>query len=104
MKNVENVTKNAVRILLTKYMKCGLGSIVQCFSTARPQPSTGPWHQLYRATKDSPGICHFSVLRIFHEQIFCSGNILMRIIFVNLLKSSDPDVGLRKLQYTTRLH
>jgi len=25
----------------------------QCFSTA------GPWHQLYRAARGSPGICHF---------------------------------------------
>ena len=28
----------------------------QCFSTAGPRPSTGPWHQLYRAARDSPGI------------------------------------------------
>jgi len=33
----------------------------QCFSTA------GPWHQLYRAARDSPGICHFSFLSNFHE-------------------------------------
>jgi len=36
----------------------GLG---QCFSTA------GPWHQLYRAARGSPGICHFSFLSIFHQ-------------------------------------
>jgi hypothetical protein len=24
-------------------------TVGQCFSTAGPQPSTGPWHQLYRA-------------------------------------------------------
>jgi len=23
----------------------------QCFSTAGPRPGTGPWHQLYRATR-----------------------------------------------------
>jgi len=23
----------------------------QCFSTAGPQPGTGPWHQLYRAAR-----------------------------------------------------
>jgi len=28
----------------------------QCFSTA------GPWHQLYRAARGSPGFCHFSFL------------------------------------------
>jgi len=28
----------------------------QCFSTARPRPGTGPWHQLYRAARESPGI------------------------------------------------
>ena len=30
-------------------------------------PRTGPWHQLYRAARRSPGICHFSFLSIFHE-------------------------------------
>ena len=39
----------------------------QCFSTAGPRPGTGPWHQLYRAARDSPGICHFSFLSSFHE-------------------------------------
>ena len=39
----------------------------QCFSNAGPRPGTGPWHQLYRAERRSPGICHFSFLRIFHE-------------------------------------
>jgi len=34
----------------------------QCFSTAGPRPSTGPWHQLYRAARGSAGICHFSFL------------------------------------------
>ena len=28
----------------------------KCFSTAGPQPATGPWHQLYWAARDSPGI------------------------------------------------
>jgi len=44
-----------------------LNTIDQCISTAGPQPGTGPWHQLYRAAKSSPGICHFSFLGIFHE-------------------------------------
>jgi len=34
----------------------------QCFSAARPQHGTGPWHQLYRAARGSPGICHFNFL------------------------------------------
>jgi len=34
----------------------------QCFSTPGPRPGTGPWHQLYRAARDSPRICHFSFL------------------------------------------
>ena len=38
----------------------------QCFSTAGPRPGTGPWHQLYRAARSSPGICHFSFLSNFH--------------------------------------
>ena len=37
----------------------------QCFSTAGPWPGTGPWHQLYRAARGSPGICHFTFLSIF---------------------------------------
>jgi len=28
----------------------------QCFLTAGPLPGTGPWHQLYRAARGSPGI------------------------------------------------
>jgi hypothetical protein len=39
----------------------------QCFLTAGPRPGNGPWHQLYRAARGSPGSCHFSFLSIFHE-------------------------------------
>jgi len=39
----------------------------QCFSTAGPRPGIGPWQQLYRAARGSPGICHFNFLRNFHE-------------------------------------
>ena len=39
----------------------------QCFSTAGPRPDTGPWHQLYRAARGSPGICHFSFLSNFQQ-------------------------------------
>ena len=39
----------------------------QCFSTAGPRPGTGPWHQLYRAARGSPAICHFSFLSNFQE-------------------------------------
>ena len=42
-------------------------TINQCFSTARPRPGTGPWHQLYRVARGSPGICHFSFLSNFLE-------------------------------------
>jgi len=48
----------------------------------------GPWNQLHRAERGSPGICHFIFLSSFHEQIFYSGSILRRIIFVNVSKSS----------------
>ena len=30
--------------------------LMQCFSTAGPPPGTGPWHQFYRAARDTPGI------------------------------------------------
>jgi len=36
-------------------------NLEQYFSTA------GPWHQLCRAARGSPGICHFSLLSNFHE-------------------------------------
>jgi hypothetical protein len=62
-----------------------LGCLQQFFSTAGPRPGTGPWHQLYPAAR----ICHFSFQSIFHE--FYSGNILRRIIFVNVSKNSDPE-------------
>ena len=39
----------------------------QCFSNAGPRPGTGSWQQLYRVVRGSPGICHFSFLRNFHE-------------------------------------
>jgi hypothetical protein len=68
------------RLQHNKLYRHGLG---QCFLNARPPSGTGPWHQLYRAARGSPGICRFSFLSIFHEQIFYSGNILRRIIFVN---------------------
>ena len=70
------------------YSQCHLG---QCFSTVGLRPGTGSWHQLYRAMRGSPGICHFSFLTIFHEYIFYSGNILRRIIFLNVSKSSDQE-------------
>ena len=41
-----------------------LRPLYQCFSTAGPRPGTGPWHQLHRAARGSPGICHFSFLSI----------------------------------------
>jgi len=41
--------------------------IGQCFSTAGPRPGTGTWHQLHRAARGSPGICHFSFVSCFHE-------------------------------------
>ena len=34
-------------------------TIVQRFSTAGPRPGTGPWHQLYLAARDSPGIDNY---------------------------------------------
>jgi len=80
---------------------CGLD---QCFSTVEPRPGIGPWHQLNRAARSSTGICHFSFLSSFHEKMLYSGNIPRRIIFVSVSKDSDPDVGLRKLQYATRFH
>ena len=60
------------RIILYQFNLCSLTVILlhgveQRFSTAGPRPRTGPWHQLYRAPKGSPGICYFSFLSNFHE-------------------------------------
>ena len=41
--------------------------VAQYFSTAGTRPGTGPWFQLYRPARGSPGICHFSFLSNFHE-------------------------------------
>jgi len=38
------------------------GHLGQCFSTAGSRPGTGPWHQLYRAARGSPGILEFVIL------------------------------------------
>jgi hypothetical protein len=42
-------------------------TLYQCFPTEGPRPGIGPWNQLYRAARGSPGICHFSFLSNFHE-------------------------------------
>jgi len=36
--------------------------------------------------------------------MYDSVKTLRRKIFVNVSKNSDPDVGLKKLQYATRFH
>jgi len=53
--------------ILYTYIGLYTYDLERCFSTAGPQPGTGPWHQLYRAARGSPGICHFSFLSNFHE-------------------------------------
>jgi len=45
-------------------------NIGQCFSTAGPRPGTGPWYQLYWATRGSPVICHFNFLAFFMNKYF----------------------------------
>ena len=46
-----------------KFRNIGLD---HCSSTAGPRPGTGSWYQLYRAARNSHGICHFSFLNNFH--------------------------------------
>jgi hypothetical protein len=56
------------RKLPANFSSCYLCSTVhsstlyQCFSTAGPRPSSGPWHQLYWVARGSSGICHFHFL------------------------------------------
>jgi len=40
----------------------GRYNLQQCFQTAGPRVGTEPWHQLYRAARDSPGSCLFRFL------------------------------------------
>ena len=55
----------------TANTRCQTNSLEQFFSTAGLRPGTGPWHQLYRAARGSPGICHFSFLtNCFIVEIF----------------------------------
>jgi len=54
--------------------------LVQCFSTAGPRPGTGPWHQLYRAARDSPGIdnefkCNFIFVNMPHRTYDCTNTL-----------------------------
>jgi len=62
----------------------GRRGLEQCFSTTGPRPGTAPWNQLYWPARGSPGVGHFSFLGNFHQQMFYSGNILRRKIFVNV--------------------
>jgi hypothetical protein len=50
------IEAHAFDTILCFLLTIGASCVGQCFSTAGPQPGTGPWHQLYRAAKDSPGI------------------------------------------------
>ena len=80
------------KIVLLLYANYTNSSVLeQCFSTAGPRPGTGPRHQLYRSARGSPGICHFSFLSIFHEQIIYSGNILRRITFLMCRKAQTQN-------------
>ena len=40
------------------YYVSSFNVLEQRFPTAGPRPGTGPWHQLHRAARDSPGICN----------------------------------------------
>ena len=58
---------NTLVLLHSSSLLLTFDAIGQCFSTAGPRPGTGPWHQLYRAARGSPGRCHFRFLSIFHK-------------------------------------
>jgi len=50
-----------------KKMSFEILGLEQCFSSAGPRPGAGPWHQLYRAARGSPGIGHFRFLSNIRE-------------------------------------
>ena len=56
------------------------------------------------AARGSAGICRFSFLSNFMNKCFIVEIFWGEKIFVNVSKNSDPDVGLRKLQYATIFH
>jgi hypothetical protein len=56
-----------VRTIIKLYVLLDKSTLGRCFATGGPRPGTGPWHQLCRTMRGSPGICHFSFLSIFHE-------------------------------------
>jgi len=60
-KHSHRAKSRTVQFTSTMYVCVSHCRLEQCFSTARP------WHQLYRAARGSPGICHFSFLSNFHE-------------------------------------
>ena len=66
----------------------------QCFSTAGPRSATEPWHQLYRAASGSPGICHYSFLSIFREELYSKyseENNIRELKIRECVESSDPE-------------
>ena len=59
----------------------------QRFSTAGPRPSTGPWQQLHRAARDSPGIdnkfkCNVIFVNMPHRTHKCA-NTLYDYVIIN---------------------
>jgi len=63
----KNCTVMIIGSFVKQYVQELLIALDQCFSTAGPRLGTGPWHQLNRAARGSPGICHFSLLSNFQE-------------------------------------
>ena len=60
----------------------------QCFSTAGPRSGTGPWHQLYRAARNSPGIdkqfkFNFIFVNMPHRKHKCTNNLYDYAIIIN---------------------
>ena len=72
-RDVVEETRRTTRIFCDPhFLRCEalfdfLNMLEQCLSTVGPRPGTWPWHQLHRAVRGSPGICHFSFLSNFHE-------------------------------------
>jgi len=77
---------NGVRHTIYLFVKFQY-DIYQCFTSAGPRPGTGPWHQLYRAARYSPGIenkfkCNFIFINMLHSTHKCT-NTLYDYIIIN---------------------
>ena len=78
--NIHNLNFDVTHTLVTAFTSHKTYRLEQCFLTAGPRPGTGPWLQLYRAARGSPGIdnqfiCNFLFVNMPHHTRKCTYNL-----------------------------